>query len=136
VIGSLVAGSSIVGIGVDAVDIARFRETLVRTPSMRGRLFTVDELTYVDGMSDPAPSLAVRFAVREAVMKAMELGIGSFDFHDVEVRREESGAPRLTLSGRAAEHAAARGIASWHVTLTHSDSTAIAWVVAVGPGSA
>lgn len=127
-----VGGTSIVGIGVDAIDIARFRATLERTPSMRTRLFTATELEYVAAQSDPVPSLAVRFAAREAVMKAMRLGLGSIDFHDVEVRRAESGAPSLVLTGKAAEHAAVRGVAEWHLSLTHSDTTAIAYVVAVG----
>lgn len=125
-------GSVIVGVGVDAVDIARFRATLERTPSMRTRLFTATELEYVATLADPVPSLAVRFAAREAVMKAMHIGLGSFDFHDVEVQRDESGAPRVILSGRAAARAAARGVTDWHVSLTHSDTTAIAYVVAVG----
>jgi holo-[acyl-carrier protein] synthase len=74
---------SIKGIGVDAVDIERFRTSLERTPSMRERLFTQIELDYVAAKADPVPSLAARFAAREAVMKTMGLGLGAFGFHDV-----------------------------------------------------
>ncbi|HAN35236.1 MAG TPA: holo-ACP synthase, partial [Acidimicrobiaceae bacterium] len=75
------------GIGVDAVDIERFRTSLGRTPSMRGRLFTEQELADVAEQVDQVRSLAARFAAREAVMKAMGLGLGAFGFHEVWVSR-------------------------------------------------
>ena len=118
------------GIGIDAVDIERFRTSLARTPSMRERLFTAEELAYVAPKADPVPSLAARFAAREAVMKAMGLGLGAFGFHEVWVTLAESGAPSLRITGRAAELAADRGITSWHLSLTHTDLVAIAYVVA------
>ena len=118
------------GIGVDAVDIERFRRSLERTPTMRERLFTAEELEYVAPMVDPVRSLAVRFAAREAVMKAMGVGLGAFGFHDVWVSRATSGEPLLRVTGRAAELAADRGVTSWHVSLTHTDLVAIAYVVA------
>ena len=120
----------ICGIGVDAVDIARFRRSLERTPSMRERLFTAHELAYVAPKADPVPSLAARFASREAVMKAMGLGLGAFAFHDVWVDQRESGEPHLNVTGRAAELAHERGIATWHLSITHTDQVAIAYVVA------
>lgn len=118
------------GIGVDAVDIERFRRSLERTPSMRERLFTAEELEYVAPMLDPVRSLAARFAAREAVMKSMGVGLGAFGFHDVWVSRATSGEPLLRVTGRAAELAADRGVTSWHVSLTHTDLVAIAYVVA------
>jgi holo-[acyl-carrier protein] synthase len=120
----------IFGIGVDAVDIERFRRSLERTPSMRERLFTEHELAYVAPKIDPVPSLAARFASREAVMKAMGLGLGAFGFHDVWVDRRESGEPHLNVTGRAAELAHERGIETWHLSITHTDQVAIAYVVA------
>jgi holo-[acyl-carrier protein] synthase len=120
----------ICGIGVDAVDIERFRRSLERTPSMRERLFTEHELAYVAPKADPVPSLAARFASREAVMKAMGVGLGAFGFHDVWVDRLESGEPHLNITGRAAELARERGIETWHLSITHTDQVAIAYVVA------
>jgi holo-[acyl-carrier protein] synthase len=119
-----------IGIGVDAVEIERFRRSLERTPSMRTRLFTQEELDYVAAKADPVPSLAARFAAREAVMKALGVGLGAFGFHDVWVRRAESGAPSLAVTGPAADLAAAAGVTTWHLSLTHSDLVAIAYVVA------
>lgn len=119
------------GIGVDAVDIDRFRLSLERTPSMRTRLFVQEELDLVAGKADPVPSLAARFAAREAVMKAMGVGLGAFGFHEAWVRRAESGEPSVCLSGAAAALADERGITQWHLSLTHSGLVAIAYVVAV-----
>ena len=118
------------GIGIDAVDIERFRRSLERTPSMQRRLFTDHELAYVAPKADPVPSLAARFASREAVMKAMGLGLGAFGFHDVWVDHRDSGEPLLNVTGRAAQLATERGIATWHLSITHTDQVAIAYVVA------
>lgn len=119
-----------IGIGVDAVEIERFRRSLERTPSMRTRLFTEEELAYVASKSDPVPSLAARFAAREAVMKSLGVGLGAFGFHEVWVTRAGSGAPSLVVTGAAAELAAARGVTRWHLSLTHSQSIAVASVIA------
>ncbi len=119
-----------IGIGVDVVEIERFRTSLARTPSMRERLFTAVELAYVEPKADPVPSLAARFAAREAVMKALGLGLGAFGFHDVWVEVEASGAPRLLVTGRAAELAADRGVRAWYVSLTHDGPVAVAMVAA------
>ena len=120
-----------VGIGIDAVEVDRFRRVLGRRPGMAGRLFTDGERAGTAGR-DPAPRLAARFAAKEAVMKALGVGLGAFAFHDVEVVPLASGAPTLVLSGRAAALAADRGVAGWRVSLTHTDSVAEAVVVALG----
>lgn len=121
---------AIIGIGIDLVDIERFRTSLARTPSMRDRLFTDVELAYVAPKSDPVPSLAARFAAREAMMKSLGLGLGAFGFQEVWVERAESGEPSLAVTGRALELADAAGVRHWHLSLTHSASTAGAYVVA------
>ena len=121
---------AIIGIGIDLVDIERFRTSLERTPSMRTRLFTAGELAYVAPKSDPVPSLAARFAAREAVMKSLGLGLGAFGFHEVWVERAESGEPSLAITGRALDLAAEAGVQRWHLSLTHSASTAGAYVIA------
>lgn len=119
------------GIGIDAVEIGRFRSLLERRPSLRERLFTPQELASLSSRIDQTPSLAARFAVREATMKALGVGLGAFDFHDVWVRRAASGAPELMVSGRAAQLATDRGVNGWHLSLSHTDSVAIAVVAAL-----
>lgn len=122
--------SGVRGIGVDAVDVERFRRSLERTPSMRTRLFTAAELDYVRPQVDPVPSLAARFAAREAAMKALGVGLGAFGFHDVWVARSPSGEPSLVVTGPARDLAIAAGIERWHLSLTHTSTVAIAYVVA------
>jgi holo-[acyl-carrier protein] synthase len=119
-----------IGIGIDLVDIERFRRSLERTPSMRTRLFTDVELAYVAPQVDPVPSLAARFAAREAVMKALGVGLGAFGFHDVWVERAPSGKPSLMFTGRAAQLSSEAGVVTWHLSLTHTDLTAAAYVIA------
>ena len=60
-----------IGVGLDVVDIERFREVLARRPAMHQRLFTDGERALAAGRTDPVPALAVRFAAKEAVMKAL-----------------------------------------------------------------
>ncbi|HLW45397.1 MAG TPA: holo-ACP synthase [Acidimicrobiales bacterium] len=119
--------SEITGVGVDAVDVARFGAALSRRPAIATRLFTDGERR--DGAGD-AQRLAVRFAAKEATMKALGRGIGSFGWRDVEVVRLESGEPTLRLSGAATTLASSRGVSRWHVSLTHTATVAIAMVVA------
>ena len=97
-------------------------------------MFTDDEQTYCRARRDPAERFAARFAAKEAVLKAMGVGLGACAFRDIEVVRAESGAPSLALHGAAAELAAARGIARWHVSLSHTSVVAEALVIAVGEG--
>ena len=97
---------------------------------MRTRLFTDTELAYADGSVDPDIRLAARFAAKEAVMKALGIGLGACKFRDIEVRRHDSGRPELVLHGLAAERAAAAGLHSWQVSLTHTAAVAAAMVLA------
>ncbi len=105
---------------------------LARTPSMRERLFTAAELAYVEPRVDPVPSLAARFAAREAVMKALGLGLGAFGFHEVSVHVADGGAPSLIVTGRAAELATQRRAVAFHLSLSHDGPVAVAVVVADG----
>jgi holo-[acyl-carrier protein] synthase len=117
----------IAGVGVDAVDIARFGEVLARRPRLAERLFTDGELSAAHG--DPQ-RLAARFAAKEATMKALGTGIGGFGWHDVELVRPPMGAPSLQLRAAAAALADRHGVSRWHVSLTHTDTMAVAMVVA------
>ena len=113
----------IVGVGVDLVGLARFKESLDRTPSLADRLFTGSERTL--GVA----SLASTFAAKEAVAKALGAP-GGLQWHDVEVMRDESGRPSLHVTGSVAEAASRLGVVTWHVSLSHDAGMAIAMVVA------
>jgi holo-[acyl-carrier protein] synthase len=120
----------VVGVGIDAVDIDRFRLLLARRPKMADRLFSPAEQEFAGRRSDPLPTLAARFAAKEATMKALSTGLGGVDFAEIEVLSNPGGAPRLSVSGRASERARSLGITSWHVSLSHTDTLATAIVVA------
>jgi holo-[acyl-carrier protein] synthase len=122
---------ALLGIGIDSVDVARFARIMGRRPAVVTRLFTPGERSYADGLANPVPSLAARFAAKEATMKALGVGLGSFGWDDVEVERLPGGAPALVVSGRAAELASDRGVGRWHLSMTHTETTASAIVVAV-----
>jgi holo-[acyl-carrier protein] synthase len=122
----------VIGLGVDVVDLERFAEVLERRPSITRRIFTDEERAYCERArinSKRVERYAGRFAVKEAVHKALGVGLGAFKLHDVQVTRVESGAPSIEMRGRAAELAGALGIGSWHVSITH-DRVTVAVVVA------
>ena len=119
------------GIGIDAVEVDRFRTVLGRTPGVATRLFTEGERAAGARRRDPAQRLAARFAAKEAVMKALGVGLGAFPFHDVEVVNAASGQPDLVLRGKAATLAASQGVTGWRLSLTHTDRTAHAVAVAL-----
>jgi holo-[acyl-carrier protein] synthase len=116
----------VIGLGTDVVDLDRFRVALERTPNLVPRLFTEGERALAGSRRDPVPALAARFAAKEAVMKVLGVGLGAIDWHDVEVVREDSGRPRLAITGRAAALAEEAGVTGWHLSLSHSDLVAIA----------
>lgn len=125
---------AIVGVGVDEVDVDRFARSLARTPTLAGRLFTDGERADAAasrGRGVAAQRLAARFAAKEAVLKALGVGLGACRLRDVEVVRDPaSGRPSLALHGAAAALAAERGVGAWHLSLTHTASRAVAFVVA------
>ena len=137
--GALIAASSqhgaVVGIGVDAVDVARFRRILARRPGFAARFFTATERADAGRAADPTESLAARFAAKEAVMKAQGTGLGGFALTEVEVRRgtgpgATAGVPSLVLHGAAAALASRHGAGRFHLSLTHTAEVAVAFVVA------
>ncbi len=120
----------IIGIGLDATEIPRIRAAVERYGDrFLERVFTEGELAYCRNHRDPAPSLAARFAAKEAAMKALgtghSMGVG---WRDVEVVRE-GGPPELRFHGAAADRLAALGGNRSLVTLTHAQALALAHVV-------
>lgn len=124
--------ADLISVGTDIVDLDRFRLALARTPGIIPRVFTEGERSYAARKKDPTERFAARFAVKEATMKALGVGLGAYKFHDVEVVKARSGEPSLRLQGRAVDLAVRRGISGWKVSITHSDLIAMAVVIAVG----
>ena len=120
-----------IGIGTDLVELDRFRLALRRTPRLPERVFSEAERAYAARRRDATERLAVRFAAKEAVMKAMGVGLWKFPLRDIEVVKAPSGQPAVRLHGRAAELAAERGVTGWRLTLTHTSRVAQAVAVAL-----
>lgn len=118
---------SIVGIGVDVVDLARFESVLARTQGIVDRLFTPEEQRSAAGHQLPIMSLAGRFAVKEAVAKALQAPAG-MEFHDCQV--SNGGAPTVTITGTVEKVAQDLGVTHWHVSISHDGPVAIAYVIA------
>ncbi|GIG65996.1 holo-ACP synthase [Phytomonospora endophytica] len=119
----------IVAVGIDVVLVERFARALTRTPLLGERLFTEGERTTVSGSPRSAESLAARFAAKEAVAKALGAPSG-LHWHDCEVVSDPDGRPWLTVAGTVAAVAADRGVARWHLSLSHDGGIASAIVVA------
>ena len=113
------------GVGVDVVEVARFEQSLTRTPTLRDRLFTNAERDF------PLPSLAARFAAKEALAKALGAP-KTLQWHDAEITRGDDGRPLLAVRGTVAEAADKLGVRTWHLSLSHDGGLAIAMVVAEG----
>lgn len=128
---TVVTSGQVLGLGVDVVDIPRFRAVLARRPAVAARLFSPDELAYAATLANPAPTLAGRFGAKEAVMKALGVGIGALDWIDVSVNRQPGGSPELVVRGRAAQLAEDRGVAAWEVSISHTSTIASVTVLAL-----
>lgn len=123
-------GEDQVLIGVDIIEIARVRKAVERTPRFLKRVFTSREAAYCLQKSDPYPSLAARFAAKEALRKLHPALIKGVRFCDLEVLREEDGRPRVVLHGEAQRRCQLEGIRDIAISLSHTRDQAIAAVIA------
>jgi len=130
------ASSFPLAVGVDLIAVPRVERALQRHGErFLRRVFTPAEVIYSRGR---APELAARFAAKEAVSKALGVGMrilapDGVEWHEVEVLGDWRGRPEVYLHGRAAERAAQLGLTRWAVSLSHEREYAIAFVVAMGP---
>ncbi len=124
-----------IGHGIDLVEVSRI-ERLAREHGERffERCFSQRELEYARAGARTHEHLAARFAAKEAVLKALGTGWSQgVGWTDVEVERDEFGRPAIVLHGKAREIAAAGGITSWLLSLSHTQTHAIASAIAFGP---
>jgi len=116
--------------GVDFIEIARIAEVIARHGKhYLERIYTPAELEYC---GKRAESLAGRFAAKEAVVKALGCGIGDVTWKEVEILGDEQHAPILRLRGMAEQRASELGLVNWSVSISHSQSHSVAFVVAIG----
>ncbi|MPV48518.1 holo-[acyl-carrier-protein] synthase [Pseudactinotalea sp. HY160] len=124
----------IVGVGTDLVEVARF-ERLLRRGGRRflDRWFRAAEIEYCIARGDPHRHVAARFAAKEAVLKSLRLPRpGPARWREIEVTRDVDGLPGVALHGSMWEAAAAAGVVTVHVSLSHGGTYASATATAVG----
>ena len=124
----------IIGHGVDIVETSRIEQLLGDHPErFLERVFTPGEQADSESNKRQLEHLAARFAAKEAALKALGTGWSQgIGWTDIEVVRADNGKPSLNITGRAAEIAAELGITSWHISLSHISTHAIASVIAEG----
>lgn len=116
--------------GVDIVEVGRIARAMERHGSrFEARFFTEQELAYCNGRAE---RLAGRFAVKEAVAKALGTGIGDVSWTEIEVMCDGRGRPELVLHGRARTLADERGLNTWSISLSHTEQYAVGFAVASG----
>ena len=93
------------------------------------RIFTGHEQVYCEGRSE---RLAGRFAVKEAVGKALGIGIGDVKWQEIEIRNDQRGRPELVLHGDAKTLAENLGLHTWSISMSHSETNAVGMAVALG----
>lgn len=117
-------------VGVDLVDTESFRRRFEGNDDALGGVFSGAELAYCRAQARPWPHLAARFAAKEAALKALSTGLaGAMTWRDVEVTRDAAGAPGLAFRGAVAAAVAREGLAESSLSLAHTDSHAIAFVM-------
>lgn len=117
-------------VGVDLVDVAAFRARFDGRDDLLRETFSEAELAYCRGQASPWTHLAARFAAREATLKALGTGLaGAIDWRDVEVTRDPAGAPGLVFRGALGQALGRAGLGRSTVSLSHTDTHAIAIVV-------
>jgi holo-[acyl-carrier protein] synthase len=120
--------------GIDLIEIERLSSVLERHGErFLRRVYTPAELAECGGdYQGHAPSLAARFAAKEAAAKALGTGIGDIAWQEVEILHEASGSPLLILHGQAKSLAASLGLVTWSLSISHTHAHALAVVVAIG----
>jgi holo-[acyl-carrier protein] synthase len=115
--------------GVDLVNVPALRSQIERSSTdFTARFLTASEREAIGGN---IPSIAARWAAKEATLKALGTGIGPVDLLDIEVVKVDE-VPTLVFRGSAEERAKALGLTTWTLSLSHEDEWAIAFVVAMG----
>ncbi|MCB7128457.1 MAG: holo-ACP synthase [Candidatus Brocadiales bacterium] len=115
-------------IGIDLVEVGRIKDLFTRYESFMDRIYTPREVEYSLSKRNKFEHLAARFAVKEAVVKALGTGM---KWTDIELLNDSSGRPYLKLYGRAKELAEEKGVGSWDVSITHTKDHAIGQVLLV-----
>ena len=122
----------IYGIGIDVVEVSRIRAAVERWGQrFLERVFTAEEISYAYKKNDPFLSLSVRFAAKEAFIKAAS-SRQAISLTDIEVANQENGRPLLRLQGGAKKAVGQMEIRNIHISMSHEKKYGVACVVIEG----
>ena len=126
----------ILGLGIDIIEVTRVQSSVERFGDrFLNRVLLPDEIAYCADQKVSGPFVAVRFAAKEAISKAFGTGIGAqLGWHDMEVRRKESGEPFVVLHGKGQELFTRRGAKQLLISLSHAQNYASAVAVLESTG--
>lgn len=117
-------------VGVDMIDVDRIARAMQRHGErFDRRFFTAQEIEHCEGRAE---CLAGRFAVKEAVAKALGTGIGDVSWREIEIVCDGVGKPHLVLHGAARDASKALGFSEWAISLSHTATHAVGMAVALG----
>lgn len=120
----------IAGIGTDLVEIARIASKIESNEAFKKHVFTDAEIEYCESKKQPAMHYAARWAVKEAFLKAFGVKfIGNQRLPEIETIRDEHGNPDIQLSGETLAGFKEKGFAFSHVSISHTDTHAMAYVI-------
>jgi len=121
----------ILGTGIDIIEVARVQASHERFGEhFLNRILLADEIAYCLSHKIPGPFLAARFAAKEAISKAFGTGIGAqLGWHDMEIRRKESGEPYVVLHGQGEKLFRSRGARQLLISLSHTVNYAAATAI-------
>lgn len=122
--------------GIDLIEVSKVRRIFGNRDALQRAVFTQEELRYSLQRRCPFIHLAERFAVKEALFKALGTGLsGEADWRDVELQKEISGKPALRLSGKTVRVAQDKGVVGYSLSVSHTNDYAVALVLLVIHGS-
>ena len=127
----------ILGIGIDIIEVSRIQTSYEKFGNrFIGRILHPNEISYCLSHRIPAPFIAARFAAKEAISKAFGTGIGAqLGWHDMEIRRKESGEPFVVLHNKGHALLEARGARLVLISLSHTQAHATAVAILEGASS-
>ena len=130
------ADEGTVGLGIDIVEIERMKNILQRRPAFADQVFSEEERAYCRQTANPPTHYAMRFAAKEAVVKALGTGFSrGIWVRDIEVLRAKNGRPSVKLSGRAKDVAEEQGVCELSLSMSYTKRDAVACAMAVTEAS-
>ena len=129
---SIYSTSEKLGLGVDVVEVEHMKKIMSRTPSFTKKMFSDAEVKYCEAKTEPAIHFAARFAAKEAVLKALNVGFSNgVGYRDVEVKTKKGGMPIAVLHNRAKERAEDLGVVDIPISISHTKTESICVAIAI-----